>query len=54
MRPGSIAKTVYLPGEGRTVAERAFRTAPSALAALEPFWPLRRLMAFDEWCRARI
>ncbi|ABK76033.1 hypothetical protein LI99_18565 [Mycolicibacterium smegmatis] len=36
------------------MAEREFRTAPSDLAALEPFWPSRRLMAFDEWCCARI
>jgi hypothetical protein len=54
MRLDSIAKTVYRTREGRPVAERAFRTAPSVLSALEPFWPSRRLMAFDEWCRARI
>jgi hypothetical protein len=51
MRLDGIAKTVYTTE--RPVAERAFRTAPSALSALEPFWPSRRLMAFDEWCRAR-
>jgi hypothetical protein len=36
------------------MAERAFRTAPSRAYALEPFWPSRRFIAFDEWCRARI
>lgn len=36
------------------MAERAFRTAPSAIAALEPFWPSRRLMAFSEWCCPRV
>jgi len=25
------------------MAERALRTAPSALSVLEPFWPSRRL-----------
>lgn len=35
------------------MAEREFRTAPSLLSALEPFWPSRRIIAFDEWCRAR-
>ncbi|WP_264010151.1 hypothetical protein [Mycolicibacterium flavescens] len=40
--------------EDRPVAARRFRTAPSALCALEPFWPSRRVIAFDEWCRARI
>jgi len=23
------------------------------VSALEPFWPSRRLMAFDEWCCPR-
>ncbi|PIB73308.1 hypothetical protein CQY22_017300 [Mycolicibacterium brumae] len=27
--------------------------APSDLCALEPFWPSRRLMAFDERCCPR-
>ncbi len=27
--------------------------APSDVCALEPFWPSRRLMAFDEWCCLR-
>ena len=27
--------------------------APSDVFALEPFWPSRRLMAFDEWCCPR-
>ena len=27
--------------------------APSDVSALEPFWPSRRLMAFDEWCCPR-
>ena len=35
------------------MADVAFRTAPSSAFALEPFWPSRRLMAFDEWCRRR-
>ncbi|QHP86629.1 hypothetical protein EWR22_15415 [Mycolicibacterium monacense DSM 44395] len=35
------------------MAERAFRAAPSHACALQPFWPSRRLMAFDEWCCPR-
>ena len=35
------------------MAERGYRTAPSDVSALEPFWPSRRFMAFDEWCRSR-
>jgi hypothetical protein len=27
--------------------------SPSEISALEPFWPSRRLMAFDEWCCPR-
>lgn len=32
------------------MAQRALAASPSELSALEPFWPSRRLMAFDEWC----
>lgn len=28
-------------------------TSPSELCALEPFWPSRRMLAFDERCCAR-
>jgi hypothetical protein len=35
------------------MAERPYGTAPSDLAALEPFWPSRRLLAFDEMCCTR-
>jgi hypothetical protein len=35
------------------MAQRAFVASPSELSALEPFWPSRRLMAFDEWCCPR-
>ncbi|KAA0094203.1 hypothetical protein CIW49_25985 [Mycolicibacterium sp. P1-18] len=35
------------------MAELAFRTAPSHACALEPFWPSRRFIAFDEWCCPR-
>ncbi len=35
------------------MGECAYAPAPSELSALEPFWPSRRLMAFDEWCCRR-
>lgn len=39
---------------GLSMSERVIITpAPSDVSALEPFWPSRRLMAFDEWCCPR-
>ena len=35
------------------MAERVIAPSPSEVSALEPFWPSRRLMDFDEWCCLR-